>query len=367
MTNGDYKFGGGASWARSTTQRRQYARGAGGRIVAAGELILGGFGVDGIAEAIAEEVERQEGEAEEERGEEQQLGGDFHAVGAFLDEGTPGGIGSFHAEADEGEGGFREHDAGHSQGGVYHHGTQQIGGNVAEEDAQVPQPQRAGSHDVFLSLDFQGLCAHDTSEGEPAECADGNEKRHEPEDGRHAFAAPAGGLHQPGGHILDGSLDAEGEDDDQHDEGQGKEHIHRAHHESICAPADVAGDKPIHQPHDERHARGHSAHQQGDAATVEHAGQQITPELVCAEGMLPAAGAGNVVEVGGVGVGNEGEQWQQETGRRHKHEEHKRGHSRAVVAQAAHGVLPEGVTLCVCGSHCRRKDIMPCPGHANED
>ena len=71
MTNGDYKFGGGASWARSTTQRRQYARGAGGRIVAAGELILGGFGVDGIAQAVAEEVQRQQRETEEQCREEQ--------------------------------------------------------------------------------------------------------------------------------------------------------------------------------------------------------------------------------------------------------------------------------------------------------
>lgn len=45
--------------------------------------------VEGVAEAVAEEVEGEEGGGEKQRGEEEQARVGKHAVGAFLDENAP--------------------------------------------------------------------------------------------------------------------------------------------------------------------------------------------------------------------------------------------------------------------------------------
>ena len=49
-------------------------------------LILRGFGVEGVAEAVAEEVEGEEGEGEGDGWDDEQAGVGFHVVGAFAEE-----------------------------------------------------------------------------------------------------------------------------------------------------------------------------------------------------------------------------------------------------------------------------------------
>ena len=52
-------------------------------------LVPGGFGIESIPQSIAQKVEGEKREAKEESGVEQQLRGDLHAVGPFLDERSP--------------------------------------------------------------------------------------------------------------------------------------------------------------------------------------------------------------------------------------------------------------------------------------
>ena len=94
----------------------------------------------------------EEGDGEEEGGEDEEPGVADHAVGAFLDEDAPGGVGRLDAEAEEAEDGFEEHDGGDGEGGVDDDGAEGVGDEVAEDDAAVAKAEAAGGFDEFLSL-----------------------------------------------------------------------------------------------------------------------------------------------------------------------------------------------------------------------
>ena len=52
-------------------------------------LVLRGLRVEGVAKAVAEEIEGEEGGGKKEGWEEEEGPADFHAVGTFLDEAAP--------------------------------------------------------------------------------------------------------------------------------------------------------------------------------------------------------------------------------------------------------------------------------------
>ncbi len=67
----------------------------------------------------------------------------------------------------------------HEQGHVDDHGAEQVGDDVAEEDAGGRDAERARRLDIFLALDGEGLAADDARHVEPEDRAHGEEHEHE--------------------------------------------------------------------------------------------------------------------------------------------------------------------------------------------
>src|SRR5690554_2546762 len=74
--------------------------------------------VEGVAEAVAEEVEAEESEGKGEAGEDQEPRILLHAFGAFFDEHAPGTHGRLDSETEETQERFQQHDAGNSERGI---------------------------------------------------------------------------------------------------------------------------------------------------------------------------------------------------------------------------------------------------------
>lgn len=163
----------------------------------AGGSVLRGFGVEGIAETVAEEIEGEKGGREEEGGEDEEGRIADHAVGALLDEAAPGSVWGLDAEAEEGEDGFEAHDGGDGEGGVDDDRADGIGDEVAEDDSDVRESETARGFDELLIFEGEDLTADNASHGEPFDGADADEE--EPE-----LVAEVGG-----------------EDDDNDEEGKG--------------------------------------------------------------------------------------------------------------------------------------------------
>src|SRR5208282_5757039 len=92
--------------------------------------------VELVAEGVAEEVEAEDGAGDGGGGEEHEVRRVEEVQARVVEHRSPAGRGRGNAEAEKRERGFSEDDAGHSDGGLHEHGLDDVGQDVAEEDAQ---------------------------------------------------------------------------------------------------------------------------------------------------------------------------------------------------------------------------------------
>lgn len=125
------------------------------------------FGVECVAQAVADEVEAEEGGDEEEAGDEELPRGGFHGGCAVLEHGAPTGHGFLYAQSEEAEEGFEHDHAGDEQGGVNHDDAEYVGDDVAGNDAAAGYACDAGGFDEFFVSEAEGLAADDAGDVKP--------------------------------------------------------------------------------------------------------------------------------------------------------------------------------------------------------
>src|SRR6266853_728451 len=117
--------------------------------------------VERIAQAVAEEIQREQRRREYRGRVDQQPRRLLHLLGALLDEQSPGTHRRLHAESEETQKGLQQHHRGNGERRVHHHGTEHIGDHVAQNDAACAQAERDRRLDEFLPFERQDLPAHD--------------------------------------------------------------------------------------------------------------------------------------------------------------------------------------------------------------
>src|SRR5687768_5305117 len=121
--------------------------------------ILGRPWIKGIAQAVAEEVQRKERNREEQPRVDEQPGKFLHAVRAFLDEDTPGTHGRLEAQPEETEESLGQRHARDRQRGVVDDWRQRVWDHVAKNDPHLGKPERLGGFDEFLVAQRLDLAA----------------------------------------------------------------------------------------------------------------------------------------------------------------------------------------------------------------
>ncbi len=243
------------------------------------------FGVEVVAKAVAEEVEGEDAEGDGHGREEDEVGG-LEEVGAgVVEHGTPGGSGRLHTEAEEAEGGFGEHGGGHSDGCLYEEWLDDVGQDVAEQQAGVGGTERArGLEELAL---FQG---HDLGADEAGVVYPTGEGEREDE------------VQQTGAE--------EGDDrDGEQDSGQGEEGVCEVDVDDGVGEATVeAGEQAEGDAEDQGDGDDGDGDGERDAGTVEGSGELVAAEFVGAEpmGERGRMQAGGEVEVCRVGADERG-------------------------------------------------------------
>ncbi len=211
---------------------------------------------------------------------------------------------------------------------------------MAENDARVAVAEGARGLDVFHFLHAHDLAAHDARHGEPLDRADGGEEAH---DFANALEiAQQGELAQPGVEGVHGLLQEDHDEDDKDRERQGVEDVHHAHEEGVGAAADIAGNRAVGDPDEERDHRGDEADHERDSAAVEQAREEVASELVGAQPVFCGRGSGAAREIlVGVAVVEEGRHGDAGEGE-HEHED-ARDHGQAVAPEAQPRVAPRRV------------------------
>ena len=223
---------------------------------------------------------------------------------------------------------------------------------MAEQNLHVPDAQGAGRLHELLPLQLQRLRADDARQRQPAQRADGDEEGNQSGHGTHHLHGPARDAGNPLRQLLGGFLHGQGENNHQHDERQGEKHVHQAHHQGVQPAPGITGNQPVRHADDQGNARGHHAHQQGNAAPVQHARQQVPPELVRAEPVLPGRTFRNAGQVLHIRVRQPRQQRTQKTGRHNQRQRQQGKHGRAVARKPQKGVSPQGGALLLHKSGC---------------
>ena len=96
------------------------------------------------------------------------MGGVEEVAARVVEHGAPTGHGSEDADAEEAERRFGEDGSGHSHSGLHEDGLQNIGEQVAQENAGVGSAERARGEHVFHFLGLQNLSAGKASVAGPA-------------------------------------------------------------------------------------------------------------------------------------------------------------------------------------------------------
>src|SRR3712207_6109341 len=144
-----------------------------------GSAILAVLRIEGVAQAVADEVETEQGRDQENGGEDQHPSGVLNALGTLRDEHAPAGIRFLDAEAEEREEALEQDHLRHEERHVDDHGAEGVRDDVPAQDAAGFDAQRLGGLHVFLSLDGQGLAADDAGHIEPLDGAHCDEHQHE--------------------------------------------------------------------------------------------------------------------------------------------------------------------------------------------
>ena len=135
--------------------------------------------VQGLTNAVAYEVQAEQGEAQAYARPGDQPPADVDGVQGFgpvAGEIAPTGQWSLDAQAQEAEKTFTEDGGGDGQRAVDNDRAHEIGKNVPGDDAAAAEAQGAGGFDKRLFAQAHDLAAHDAGEGQPTDAADADQE-----------------------------------------------------------------------------------------------------------------------------------------------------------------------------------------------
>src|SRR5581483_12246912 len=141
-----------------------------------------------------------------------------------------------------------------AQRALHDDGSEHVGEDVLEDDAEAAHPGQAGRLDVGLLLHGEDVTA-----GHPREGGD-EADRHRDDHVAHAEAH-----HR---HHRDG----------QDDDGEREEPVHHPHDDHVHHAAVVAGDEPEGHPDDHGQEHRDDAHHEGHAGAVDDAAHDVAAE-----------------------------------------------------------------------------------------
>ena len=196
-----------------------------------------------------------------------------------VEHGSPTGCGGGDAEAEEGQRGFSEDDAGHADGGLNHDGLDDVGEDVAEEDAEWACAQCSGGVDVFTVADGHDLGADEARIAGPSTDGEGEDEVGE------AWAEEGG------------------EGDGEEDAGEGEEGVHGEGGEDGVDPAaEVACEAANGEAEGEGDGDDADGDGEGEARAPEEAGEGVAAELVGSGPVGGGRGLEAVEQVDGGGI-----------------------------------------------------------------
>src|SRR5918998_1798211 len=218
--------------------------------------------VQGVAEAVSDEVDGEDAQGDGYAGEDDGvLTGDEDAEAAAKGVGehrAPLGRRSAGAEAQEGEGGHVQDGRGQGEGGLHDQGRQTVREHAGEDDLGVARPQSA------LGLDVVSFPHRD------------DRRAHDPRHLRHE--------HDPDGEHRVRQARAEDRDDDdgEQDAREGQDDVHDSHQHRVQPAAEVPGRYPDYGPDGRRYRDCGEASGQRDPGAVDHEGEDVPAPLVLA-------------------------------------------------------------------------------------
>src|ERR1700733_4307533 len=212
--------------------------------------------VEGVAQAVAEEVERQQQQRQKSAGHQQYPRRRLHLARAFGNQRTEAGMRLLDAEPQKAQEAFEHNDLRHRQRGVDDHRSDDVGNHVSRDDARSARPRGDRRLDEFAMPDAQGLAAHDARHGQPADRADGQKQE-----------------------IL-AAAENDGQKYDEEYQRQTAQDFDDSHHELIRAPADVAGDRAVADAKSQADGAGHQADRHRDPCTLERAREKVAPQPI---------------------------------------------------------------------------------------
>src|SRR5712692_6198780 len=129
--------------------------------------------IEGVAEAVTEEVEAEDGDEDGQPREERQPGVGLDEGHIGLEVPAPARGGRLRPQAEEGEGGLHDDRGGDADGGGHDDRGQAVGQHVAREDPRVALANGAAGLDVLLLFDGQHAAADQTRVDRDAHDGDG--------------------------------------------------------------------------------------------------------------------------------------------------------------------------------------------------
>ena len=259
-----------------------------------------GAGVEVVAEGVSDEVEAEDAEHDGDGGEDDQVGGVEEVGAGVVEHGSPACDGGRDAESEEAESGLSQHCAGHADGGLHDERLDDVGQDVAEEDAEVAGTEGAGGFDEFALAYREHLTADQAGVADPSADGEGEDE-----------------VEQAGSEEGD-------EGDGEQDSGEGHEGVHGEDVERGIDCASVkAGDAAENDSGGEREGHDGNGDGEREARAEDDAGEDVSAEGVGAKPM-GGAGRGEAMQQVDGGWIVRGEPWGEQ---RHGREEDKQGDS----------------------------------------
>lgn len=232
-----------------------------------------------VAEGIADEVEGEDSQHDGEGGEDDHVGRVEEVGAGVVEHGAPACGWSGDAEAEEAESGFSEDGSGHADGALHDQRLQDVGEDVAGEDAKVGCAEGSGGFDELALADGHHLRPDEARVADPSGERQGKDEVEE----AGAEEGYEGNCDEDARQREEGVRDVDVEDD-----------VSDAAVEAGEASGDEAGGEGDGDDGD--------GDDQRDAGSVEGAGEDVAAELVGAEEVGACRGGHAVVEIEGGGV-----------------------------------------------------------------
>ena len=233
------------------------------------------LGIEGVPQTVAEQVQRQNDQADHQRGEHQLEGVRLKSAAGLVGKAAQRGHRLGHTQAKEAQVALGEDGGRNLQGHGNDDDRQAVGQDVLAKDAAGLGADGAGRQNVLVLLDGQNLTAHQTGHAHPVQQAEHDEQR------EHVGAQFR--EHRAG----DGGAQRFSQDHrQQYDHQQVRQRIDDVadtHHHKVHLAAGVTGDGAVEHADDHDQDAGEQTNGQGHAGAVDDAGKVVTAHLVGAE------------------------------------------------------------------------------------